>query len=941
MATAQKCGKCGAELTAFATEGFCSACMLEGALSSESANPANKLTLRRRFGDYELLEEIARGGMGVVYRAKQLGLNRTVAVKMILSGQFASEGELQRFRSEAEAVASLQHPSIVAVHEVGEHDSQLFFSMDYVEGPNLAQLVRDGPLASVRAAQCVKAVAEAIQYAHERGILHRDLKPSNILLDAQGRPHVTDFGLAKQLDDSQLSTLNSQLTITGQVLGSPNFMPPEQAAGSRKDVGPASDVYSLGAILYHLMTGRAPFLADSVTATLRLVAETEPAPPRLLVPNVPRDLETITLKCLEKDPRRRYASASELAEELGRFLRDEPIRARAVSGGEKAWRWRRRNPALAGTAAVGGILLLMVAIGSPIAAFRINRGRLAAEAGRTQAKLEAAKSKQVAEFLKDMLDGVGPTVALGRDTRMLREILDKTAERVSHDLTNQPAVEAELRATIGQVYTDLGEYGKAEAMHRRALELRRKLFGNENLEVARSLNRLAAALEDQAKNAEAEKLDREALAIQRKLLGNEHIEVAWSLNSLSVQLEAQGKGTEAELLCREALAMRRKLLGNDHRDVAMTLNNLGGHEIDNSPAEAEKIFREAVRILRARFGDEHPDLEIPLDNLALALQKQGKFAECEARAREALALQRKVLGPSHPHVLRSLWILSDALVRQDKLAEAETVTRDILAIERGRFGNEHEGTVNALKMLYSLLIRQGKPDSLEELPPFQRAEIQGRAGRWKEAVAEFAKAVQSEPANIQAAGLLASVLVANGDLEGYRQHCTRLVARFASTTDAGVADRLAKCCLILPSSGVDLEIMGELAERAVRLGKQSPYLPWFQLCKGLAEYRQGHFAEATNWTQKTLASAGPQLERDAAAYLVLAMAQMNLKQENVARIAWRKAATILNQKLPKLDAGDLGNQWGDRIIAEALMREATKALDGERSPSSGTSEGDK
>src|SRR5439155_15886597 len=250
-----------------------------------------------RIGDYELIEEIARGGMGVVYKARQLSLGRIVAVKMILAGQFVDKKVIQRFRGEVTAAALLQHPNIVPVHEVGLHAGQHFFSMDYVEGQSLAQLVCNRPLPPTKAAHYLKLIAESIHYAHSQGILHRDLKPSNVLIDAAtDQPRVTDFGLAKRLDGE------SSLTVTGQVLGSPGFMPPEQASPDRGKVGRHSDVYALGAILYHLLTARPPFQAESLPALVTQVLNTEPVPPRLLNPSVPRDQETICLKCLEKEP---------------------------------------------------------------------------------------------------------------------------------------------------------------------------------------------------------------------------------------------------------------------------------------------------------------------------------------------------------------------------------------------------------------------------------------------------------------------------------------------------------------------------------------------------------------------------------------------------------------------------------------------------------------
>ncbi len=298
--------------------------------------PASGATVRY-FGDYELLAEIARGGMGVVYKARQVSLDRVVALKMILAGQLASSADVQRFHAEAKAAANLQHPNIVAIHEVGEHHGQHFFSMDYIAGRSLAEVVRQNPLPAARAARHVQQIAEAIEHAHQQGTLHRDLKPSNVLIDEADRPHVTDFGLAKRLRG------DAGLTMTGQVLGTPSYMPPEQAAGRPEQVGPTSDVYALGAILYELVTGRPPFRAESVFDTIMQVIHTEPVPPRLLNPKVPRELDTICLKCLEKDAPKRYASAQELADDLGRFLAGEPIRARPPSVPFVVRHWFRQN----------------------------------------------------------------------------------------------------------------------------------------------------------------------------------------------------------------------------------------------------------------------------------------------------------------------------------------------------------------------------------------------------------------------------------------------------------------------------------------------------------------------------------------------------------------------------------------------------------------------
>jgi tetratricopeptide (TPR) repeat protein/tRNA A-37 threonylcarbamoyl transferase component Bud32 len=315
-----------------------------------------------RFGDYELLEPIAKGGMGIVYKARQRKLNRIVAIKMILAGQFADQGDIDRFYVEAEAAAALSHPNIVAIHEVGEVNGQHFFSMDYIDGESLAALVQDSPLPPRRAAEFVRTIAETMQFAHDSGIVHRDLKPSNVLLDKKQRPLITDFGLAKQVSSQ------SQLTIAGSVVGTPSYMPPEQAAGKLEDVGPWSDLYSLGAILYELLTGRPPFRAASPFETIRQVLETEPLSPRLLNPQVPRDLETICLKCLQKARSNRYASAQELADELDRFLRGEPIHARPISRAARFWRLCKRYPVTTSAIATA-VFFVLTALGVSTVAY--------------------------------------------------------------------------------------------------------------------------------------------------------------------------------------------------------------------------------------------------------------------------------------------------------------------------------------------------------------------------------------------------------------------------------------------------------------------------------------------------------------------------------------------------------------------------------------------
>ncbi len=412
------CAECESPLPGDAPAELCPNCLLKLALGTVSGGvtafphrgvPSVAGARVHYFGDYELLEEIARGGMGVVYKARQMSLNRIVAVKMMRPGLVASETGVQRFRVEAEAAASLQHPGIVAIHEVGEHDGLCYFSMDYVQGKSLAEMVRERPLTSKRAASYVKAIADAVQFAHERKVLHRDLKPSNVIIDSADQPRITDFGIARRIEH------DSRLTETGAVLGTPSYMPPEQAGGKREPLGPASDVYSLGAMLYELLTGRPPFQGETPVDTLLMVLNSEPVAPRMLNPRLDRDIETICLKCIEKDSRRRYQSARELADDLGRFIEGMPIKARRVDPVSRAWRWCRRNPWPTIAGAVFALLAIVGIFSATTLRERLWRSmveqarseRLAGNRARSMELLrEAARMKKSEELRREAIQTI-------------------------------------------------------------------------------------------------------------------------------------------------------------------------------------------------------------------------------------------------------------------------------------------------------------------------------------------------------------------------------------------------------------------------------------------------------------------------------------------------------------------------------------------------------
>jgi serine/threonine protein kinase/Flp pilus assembly protein TadD len=356
------CENCGDKILGDAPKGLCPACVLEtglGPLADETVaeidDSGHPVEVLMDFGDYELLEEIGRGGQGVVYRARQKSLNRTVALKVIGLGQWATQAHLKRFRREAEAAANLDHPCIVPIYEVGEREGSCYFSMKFIDGGQLDEVAKRTPISIRNAAELIAKLARTVHYAHEHGILHRDIKPGNVLLDRSGEPHLTDFGLARLVETE------STVTRTMEVLGTPSYMAPEQAVGNNARVGRATDVYGLGAVFYQLLTDHPPFAGGTTLETVRLVLDTEPRQPRLWNPKIDRDLATICLKCLEKDPERRYSSALALAEDLERWLKHEPIRAKPSGFFTHGRKWLWRNPTTAGL--IASLVTLAIGVG--------------------------------------------------------------------------------------------------------------------------------------------------------------------------------------------------------------------------------------------------------------------------------------------------------------------------------------------------------------------------------------------------------------------------------------------------------------------------------------------------------------------------------------------------------------------------------------------------
>jgi len=680
-------------------------------------------------GRYKLLEKLGEGGMGRVWKAEQVEpVKRVVALKVIKT-IFDSEQVLARFAAERQALAVMDHPSIARVLDAGAtSNGRPFFLMELVEGSSITQFCESHGLPIREKLRLFVSVCQAVQHAHQKGVVHRDLKPSNVLVATyDGKPvaKIIDFGVAK----ATKGPLTEETIVTefGAVVGTLEYMSPEQAEMNQPDIDTRSDIYSLGVMLYELLTGTTPLLREELRRSplheaLRRIREEEPPKPstrlgqyrnpithisagrRLEVSRLQSvlrgDLDWIVMKCLEKDRTRRYETANAVAMEIGRYLQNEPVLARPPS---KAYRVRKlvqRNKLA--TALVAGVAMALV-LGGAVSTWQAVRATKAEH-----------KSSRVAGFLQEMLRGVGPSVARGRDTALLRDILERTAKTVEKDLRSEPEVELEIRDTIGAVYQELGDYTNSEAIFRRNLAMRRALLGERHPDVATSLNNLGIALSAEGKLREAEAAYHEALLLRTKRFGKEHKDVAASLNSLGTVLFDQQRLPQAEDMLRKALAMRKKLFGDEHADVAESLNALSlVLREEGKLAEAETLQRQALAMTRRILGEDHPNVGTSLNNLANILSAQGKFTEAEAMQRQELAFSKRLLGEDHPAIAVSLNNLALVLQGQNKLSEAEVVARQALELRRNTLQPNSADIAVSLGTLASVLLKERKLDEAE------------------------------------------------------------------------------------------------------------------------------------------------------------------------------------------------------------------------------------
>jgi eukaryotic-like serine/threonine-protein kinase len=684
-------------------------------------------------GRYHLLQKIGEGGMGEVWLAEQKEpVRRRVALKLVKAGMNTRE-VIARFESERQALALMDHPAIAKVFDAGSSPQGApYFVMEYVAGVPITDYCDTHRLSTRERLELFVHVCEGVQHAHQKAIIHRDLKPSNILVsfvDGRAAPKIIDFGVAKAL--TQRLTAATLYTRVGTLVGTPEYMSPEQANSSGEDIDTRTDVYSLGVIFYELLAGVPPLdlKKSALEEFLRRLREEEPPKPstriRTLDPaaatelarkrqtepmalarQMRGDLDSIALKALEKDRSSRYGSPSDFAADIGRYLKNEAVLAVPPS---LAYRTRKFARRYRGALATAGAFVLVLVAATAISirqSLRANR--------------EAAAAQAVNDFLQnDLLAQAsaakqsGPSAKPDPDLKV-RTALDRAAARIGGKFDRQPEVEAGIRDTMGQTYMDLGLYPEARTQFERAVDLHRRVLGAENPESLKTMSRLGRIAYLQGKYPEAEALLSQALATQRRVLVPEHPDALYSMNNLANVYREEGKYAQAGALFIQTMEIRRRVLGPEHPD---TLNSMNGLAFDyfseGKYAQAEALYSQILEIRRRVLGPEHPDTPHCMNNLAMVYNAEGKYAQADALLGQALEIQRRVLGAEHPETLASMDTLASTYGDEGKYGQAEALFSRALEIMRRVLGPEHRYTLYALSDSASTYQREGKYDLAE------------------------------------------------------------------------------------------------------------------------------------------------------------------------------------------------------------------------------------
>jgi eukaryotic-like serine/threonine-protein kinase len=669
--------------------------------SGASTAAATTSALPSFIGPYRILRLLGEGGMGVVYEAEQEHPRRTVALKIIRSG-LTDPKLIRRFEHELLALGRLQHPGIAQIYEAGTAETgfgpQPYFAMELVHGQPLLEYADAHRLTTHQRLELMARVCDGVHHAHQRGIIHRDLKPGNILVDETGQPKILDFGVARATDGDAWMTHQTDL---GQIVGTLAYMSPEQVLADPLELDTRSDVYALGVVLYQMLARRLPYkISSKLHEAVRTIQEDEPAPLSTISSAYRGDIETIVCKALEKDKTRRYASAAELADDIHHYLHDEPIMAHPPSTLYQLQKLARRHKGfVAGTAAVFVVLIAGIIVSTREAA---------------RANNEAATSRAISDFLQNDLLAQASAANQARPNNKpdpdlkVRTALDRAAARITGRFERQPEVEAAIRDTIGQTYTDLGLYPEAQTQLKRALDLRRQVLGAKNPETLKTMERVGYLAYLQGNYPEAETVLGNTLEMLRQVSGPEHPDTLKSMADLAIVYREQGKYAQAEALSSQTLEIRRRVLGLEHPDTLKSMNNLASVYISEDKYEqAEALDSQTLEIRRRLLGPEHPATLQSMVNLSIAYFADGEFARAEALDTQVVEIQRRVLGSEHPGTLASMHSLAGAFRAQGKYSQAESLDSQTVEIQRRILGPEHPDTLSSLDELARDYAAQG------------------------------------------------------------------------------------------------------------------------------------------------------------------------------------------------------------------------------------------
>ncbi len=679
-------------------------------------------------GKYRVLEKLGSGGMGAVYAAQQLRpVQRPVALKVIKLGM-DTEQVVGRFESERQALAWMDHPNIARVYDAGATQTgRPYFAMELVQGAPLTEYCERNRLSTHERLELFIPICRAVQHAHQRGLIHRDLKPSNLLVTIQDGapvPKIIDFGIAKAT--KRAFTERALFTEQGQLIGTPEYMSPEQADLAAIDVDTRADIYSLGVILYQLLSGLLPLdpgaLRSAPFAEMqRMIRETEPprpsarvdqlgdarqeiaerrrTDPRSLSRRLRGDLDWITMKAMAKDRARRYASASELSEDVARHLRHEPVLASPPDAAYRVRKFVRRHRLGVGAALLLAAALLVAVAGVSVGLVRAKEAERKAREAEAKAKEDAQTALQVSGFLEGLFEVSDPGEARGK-TVTAREILDRGAKRVADELKHQPPVQARLMLTMGKVYESLGLYDQAISLLEAAVETRRHALREDDLETAAALRKLGDARTQRGEYDRAATALEASLAITERLLGREHPSAADALQSLGNVSLRKGDYVRGQRLFERALAIREKALAPDHPDLAMSLYGLGAiHYRKGELARARELWERSLAIRERALGPDHPLVARSLNALAVVDTGAGQYAAARARLERVVRIQEKVLGPKHADLAGALSNLGDVLIRSDRHAEALPLLERAVEIEEAAVGPAHPELARFLERL--------------------------------------------------------------------------------------------------------------------------------------------------------------------------------------------------------------------------------------------------